>query len=120
MAGRKKAESPGSRLRREVLERYELDAAEMVMLERAAELADVAARVDAAVASSPLTATGSMGQLVANPLLLQQRKHHERLQRELEGLRLPQKDEIMGAKSTSRAAQRAAQQRWRRQKAGGG
>jgi hypothetical protein len=117
---KKKAESPGSRLKRDILDRYELDPAEMVLLHHAAELADVAARIDAEVAASPLTATGSMGQMVSHPLLLQQRKHHERLQRELEALRLPAKDELEGASGTSRAAQRAAQQRWRRQKAMGG
>jgi hypothetical protein len=114
MAPRKKADSPGSRLKRAVLEKYELDPAELVMLDHAAELADQCARLDAAVAQGTLTTVGSMGQLVANPLLLQQRKHHERLQRLLEALRLPAKDERMGARSTSKAAQRAAQARWRK------
>lgn len=116
MAPRKKAESPGSRLKRAVLEKYELDPAELLMLDHAAELADLCARIDAAVASSPLTTTGSKGQVVSNPLLLQQRKGHERLQRQLEALRLPSKGELMGASATSLAAQRAAQSRWRKQK----
>jgi hypothetical protein len=113
---RKTPETAGERLKREVLAAYELSPAERLLLDRAAVLADVCARLDEQVAASPLTVPGSMGQEVANPLLLQQRKHHERLQRLLEAVRLPAKDEISGASATSRAAQRAAQARWAKQK----
>ena len=117
MAARKKqSESAGSRLRRAVLAEYKLDPGELLLLDRAAALADVCERLDKAVAGSPLTTTGSKGQTVANPLIHQQRKHDERLARLLEALRLPKKDELSGASATSRAAQRAAQARWRRQK----
>jgi hypothetical protein len=119
MAPRKKPETPGSRLKAAVLEKYELDPGELLILDHAAELADLCARIDAEVAHAPLTTAGSKGQLVPHPLLLQQRKHHERLQRQLEALRLPAKDEVIGAATTSKSAQRAAQARWRKQKARG-
>jgi hypothetical protein len=113
MAGRKQPESAGSRLKGAVLERYLLDPAEEVILDEAVAEADVCARINEAVAAAPLTVPGSRGQEVANPLLLQQRKHHERLQRLLEALRLPLKDEMVGSSSTSKAAQEAARERWR-------
>lgn len=115
----KKPESAGARLREAVLDRYELDPAEVVLLDAAAALADVCERLDEAVAEAPLTVEGSRGQPVAQPLLLQQRKHHERLQRLLEGLKLPAKGELQGASARSRAAQAAAQERWRRTKGRG-
>lgn len=119
MAGRKQPESAGSRLKGAVLERYLLDPAEEVILDEAVAATDVCARLDAAVAEAPLTVEGSRGQVTANPLLLAQRKHHERLQRLLEALRLPLKDEMVGGSATSKAAQEAARERWRRTKGRG-
>jgi hypothetical protein len=113
---RKKPETAGSRLKREILAAYNLNPAELLLLDRAAVLADVCERLDAEVARTPLTTAGSVGQEVANPLLLQQRKHHERLQRLLDAIRLPAEGEAMGASATSKAAQRAAQERWRKAK----
>lgn len=110
-------ESAGDRLRRLILEDFELDAGELVLLERACELADTCARLDAEVAASPLTVPGSRGQLTSNPLLLQQRKASERLQRLIEGLRLPAKGEQVGVSRTSLQAQAAARARWARRKA---
>jgi hypothetical protein len=108
---RKRPETAGSRLKREVLETYEVTPAERLLLDRAAVLADVCERIDAEVAAAPLTVAGSMGQPVANPLLLQQRKHHEQLQRLLKAVQFPARDEFMGRS--------AAQARWSRRKAGG-
>jgi hypothetical protein len=119
MPRQKSPESAGARLRREVLERYELDPAEQLILDAAASAADVLARVDDAVRAGPLTVPGSRNQLTANPLLLVQRKHSERLQRLLEALRLPDKSEEAGLSATSRSAQEAARERWRRTKGRG-
>jgi hypothetical protein len=113
MSARKTPESAGARLRRDVLERYELDPAEQLILDAAANAADVCARVDDAVRAGPLTVPGSRNQVTAHPLLLQQRRGHERLQRLLAALRLPDKDQDVGASGTSKAAQAAARERWR-------
>jgi hypothetical protein len=98
---------------------FEFNPGELVILDSARAEADVSARIDEAVAEAPLTVEGSRGQVTAHPLLLQQRKHHERLQRLIEALRLPDKSEEAGLSATSRAAQEAARERWRRTKGRG-
>ena len=116
MAPRKRPESAGERLRRDVLAAYELNAAELLLLDRAAAIADTLARIDAAVAAANLTTTGSTGQRVAEPLLREQREHAARLASLLEAIRLPGRDEAAGRSATSLAAQRAAHARWAKQK----
>jgi hypothetical protein len=116
---RKSPESVGSRLRKEVLELYELSPVERVLLDAAGPIADALERINGEVAAAELTATGSTGQRVAEPLLREQREHAARLAAILEAIRIPHRDEVEGQSSTSKAAQRAAQVRWARQKAGG-
>jgi hypothetical protein len=116
MAPRKKAETPGTRLRKAILGQYELNPAELLLLDRAAAIADALERIDAEVAAADLVTRGSMGQRVAEPLLREQREHAARLTSLLESIALPGRDEVAGRSATSMAAQRAAQARWARQK----
>jgi hypothetical protein len=113
---KKKAETSGTRLKRETLALYELSPAELLLLDRAVAIADTLERIDAAVAGAALITQGSTGQRVAEPLLREQREHAGRLASILEAIRLPAPDEASGRSATSKAAQRAAQARWAKQK----
>ena len=113
---RKKPESAGARLTREVLALYELSPVESLLLERAAAVADTLARIDAAVAKAELVTAGSKGQRRPEPLLREQREHGARLASLIEALRLPDRGEDQGRSGTSLSAQRAAAIRWARQK----
>ena len=64
----------GRRLWRAVVDEFELRADELLLLDKAARTADDCARLDAAVASGPLTVPGSTGQPVAQPLLREARQ----------------------------------------------
>lgn len=112
----KKKPSAGARLTRGILALYELTPAELLLLERAAAVADALERIDAAVAKAALVTAGSKGQRVAEPLLREQREHAARLASLLEAIALPDRGEDTGRSAASRAAQRAAQVRWARQK----
>lgn len=117
---RKAPESAGSRMRREILEQYELNPVELLLLDRAVSIADTLERIDREVAKASLVTVGSTGQRVAEPLLREQREHAARLASILEALRLPCPDELTGRSSTSLSAQRAASIRWAREKANNG
>ena len=108
--------APGDRLKTEILERYELNAAELAILDQAAALTDQLARINIELAGQDLLGTGSRGQVVANALLETQRRHSETLWRLLDALRLPSVDEDEGESQTIRNARRAAQVRWTREK----
>jgi hypothetical protein len=112
-------ETAGTRLKRETLARYDLNPAELLLLDRAASIADVLERIDAAVAVAALTTEGSTGQRVAEPLLREQREHGARLASLLESIALPAPHENVGRSSTSLSAQRAAHVRWAKQKGRG-
>lgn len=113
---KKKPESAGSRMKREILALYELSPVELLLLDRAVAIADTLARIDREVAGASLITAGSTGQRVAEPLLREQREHAARLTSIIEALRLPGRDETEGRSATVLAAQRAAQARWARQK----
>jgi hypothetical protein len=113
---RKRAESAGSRLKREILAKYQLDPAEGFLLDRAAAMADALERIEGEVAAVSLTTSGSTGQRVAEPLLMAQREHAGQLAALLAACQLPGRDELTGASATSKAAQRAAHVRWAREK----
>jgi hypothetical protein len=115
---RKTRESAGSRLTREILDLYALNPAEMLILAKAASMADALERIDAQMADAPLIVDGSTGQPVENPLLRSQRAHAARLAGLLESLSLPRQDEESGRPPAARLAQRAAQVRWSREKRG--
>jgi hypothetical protein len=114
----KKPESAGSRLKREILELFVLNPAELLLLDEGAALADALARIDAELADAPLLTQGSAGQPVENPLLRSQREHAARLASTLEAIGLPRPNEEEGRSATSKMAQRAAQVRWAREKRG--
>ena len=114
---RKGPETPGERLRRDVLAEYELSVAERVLLDQAAELVDVLGRLNAEVAAlGALTDRGSARQIVPHPLLAAQRQHSETLANLLDGLRLPAPGEQEGESAVTKMARRAARARWDREK----
>ena len=113
---RKVPESPGAGLKRSILAVYELNPAQLLLLDQAGAVADVLARLNREVAAEQaLTGKGSRGQAVASPLLAAQRQHAEVLARLLEALQLPAAGEEEGHPSTSQRARRAATIRWARE-----
>jgi hypothetical protein len=114
--GRKKTETDGARLKREILAVYELDPHETALLEQACGIADELERIAAALAEAPLTITGNAGHEVAHPLFRTRTELTGRMQQLLEGLQFPGREKL----TASSAAQRAARARWRKQKAMGG
>lgn len=107
------ARSPGQWLKEAITSMYVLNPAEQLLLDQAAELADVLDKVNRQVAAEEtLTRRGAKGNSVASPLLLAQRRHSEVLVRLLEGLALPDLDEDEGELSSTRKARKAALIRW--------
>jgi hypothetical protein len=114
---RKSSETAGERLRTAILDQYELNPAELLLLDEAVALADALAQLNREVAAEQtLTGTGSRGQAVASPLLAAQRQHAETLGRLLEALQLPTPGQEEGHPSASQRARRAAMVRWAREK----
>jgi hypothetical protein len=102
----------GTAFWRGVMRVYELSPSELVTLEQCCRQLDLVARLDEAVAVSPLLVKGSMGQVRTNPLVAtvaEARRTLDTLQR---SLALPMPDEVEGSR---RAPQQiaAAQARWR-------
>ena len=96
----------GRKLWRETTETYDLRADELEVLKAACMEADLIARMEDALADAPLTVTGSMGQLVAHPLVQELRQHRSTMAGLLKGLKLPED----GADANQQRA--AAQSRW--------
>ena len=114
---RKEPETPGERLKRKILAEYSLDPGERVLLDQAAELVNIIARINAEVAHlESLTDRGSTRQVVPHPLLAAQRQHTETLANLLDGLRLPAPGEEEGESRTTLLARRAAEARWARER----
>ncbi|MFD8336781.1 hypothetical protein ACFV42_29530 [Streptomyces solisilvae] len=94
-AGRDKPRPPaklgaaGRRLWREIVERYELRPDEARILGDACREADIVERLEAELADAPLMVKGSMGQLVAPPLVSEARQHRSVLVALLKSLKLP-------------------------------
>ena len=117
---RKASQTPGKSLKAAILSTYDLNPAELVLLDQAAEVTDTLTRLNTDVAAAEtLTGKGSRGQTVASPLLAAQRQHAETLANLLDALRLPAPGEEEGESSTTQRARRAAQIRWAREKAAG-
>ena len=112
----KKPESPGGHLQAAILDAFELNAAEVLLLGQAAAIADELERVNVELAARPLITAGSTGQDVADPLRSVQRQHAETLARLLAAIALPVADEDEGRSVTSASASRAATIRWARQR----
>lgn len=113
---RSRRKSPGAALKRSILERYELSAAEVATLDQAAGLLDQLERINDELARQPVVTAGSRGQIVGNPLLDEQRRHSDTLARLLDALHLPIDGEEEGETLTTKRARRAAQARWAREK----
>jgi hypothetical protein len=114
---RRPSESAGERLRSQVLTEFELNPAELVLLDRAAALTDELVRIEAELVSRPLVVSGSRGQDAADPLLREHRQHSEILQRLIEAIGLPVSGEDEGESAMTKRARRAAQVRWARETA---
>ena len=97
----------GARLWSETVAEYTLRADELEVLRAACAEADLIVRLEAVLADAPLTTTGSMGQLVAHPLISELRQHRSTLASLVRGLKLP--DESAGESNQQREA---AQTRW--------
>lgn len=96
---RKPSQTPGDRLKESILADYELNAAELALLDRAAALTDELERIEIEMAKRPLVTAGSRGQEVADPLLREHRQHSEVLQRIIEAIGLPMAGEEEGESS---------------------
>jgi phage terminase small subunit len=105
----------GKRLWRSVQAAYELSPAEAETLRQACRVADVLARIDAALSAGEVTVTGSMGQDRPNPLLAASADQRRTLDGLLRSLSLPMPGEAEGHRR-SPAAVANAQARWRAQR----
>lgn len=93
---------------------FSLEPAKLAILARAARTADTIAALEAEAATQSLTAKGSMGQAVINPLISEARAQTSLLDKLLKSLQLPDSDEDTAAKAEQRQrqARKAAQTRW--------
>lgn len=91
----------------------------VAILERACRTADQIAKLEEATLDTPMTAKGSMGQLVIHPFIQEIRQQTTALNALIKSLGLPETDEEAAARAEQRHRQatRAAQARWNR---GGG
>ena len=106
--------APGRRLRRSVVGKYVLTAAEVEMLGQACRTADELDRLERAVRALPeLTTTGSTGQLKPHPLLAEVRAHRQLLERLTTALSLPDEDQEVGLRPGQKHGRRAIQARWK-------
>ena len=83
----------GKRLWRDVLEEYELDVHEELLLLQAARCADRLDQLAVEAAGAPTTVTNAKGDQVANPLLTESRQQSITLTRLIASLRLPSDEE---------------------------
>jgi hypothetical protein len=88
---------------------YVLTPAELQMLAEACRTADELDRLERAVRSlAELTTTGSTGQLRPHPLLEEVRRHRQLLERLTSALNLPDEDQEVGDRGSTKHARRAA------------
>lgn len=113
--------SGGKRLWVAVAGRYELRADELRTLQDAAAEADLIDEMTAEQRDQPKTVKGSMGQLVAAPLVSELRQHRATLNTLLRSLKLPEVDATAVAEQAavkageSERKRAAAVARWSRQ-----
>lgn len=96
---------------RDILAAYELRPDEVRILTDACHEIDVIERIQADLRDSPLMVKGSMGQLVASPLVSEVRQHRAVLAGLLARLRLPDADEHAAALRSTQA-RKAGHARW--------
>lgn len=102
----------GQELWDQVAGHYQLRPDELRTLEDACREADLVERLEAELQDAPLMVKGSMGQMVASPLVSELRQHRATLNTLLKSLKLP--DEAPNASATSTSARAAARARWSR------
>ncbi len=92
---------------------YDLRDDELIVLEDACREVALVDRLEAELRDKPLMVQGSMGQLVASPLVSELRQHRAVVARLLAQLKLPDEDG-RAQESVSNAARKAANARWQR------
>lgn len=106
----------GARLVENITSEFDFsnEPAKLFILARCARTADTIAALEAEAATQSLTAKGSMGQAVINPLVAESRAQTSLLDKLLKSLGLPDSDEDTAAKAEQRQrrAKKAAQTRW--------
>lgn len=98
----------GKKLWAATTEAYELRQDELEVLRAVCAEADLIARMEDALVDEPLTVEGSMGQLVAHPLVAELRQHRATMAALLRGMKLPEE----GDAGASNQQREAAQSRW--------
>lgn len=101
----------GKRLWSEVTGAYQLRSDELDVLEDVCREADLIDKIEQELASADLMTTGSMGQMVVNPLIAEARQHRATKMSLWKRLALPDPaaSEVPAASNQQRAA---AQSRW--------
>lgn len=102
--------SGGSDLWDSIAGAYELRPDELRTLADACREADLIDRLEAEMVDAPTMVKGSMGQLVASPLISEVRQHRSTLNTLLKALRLPEDQATPAERSQS--ARKAANARW--------
>jgi hypothetical protein len=100
------------RLWSDVMGKYELRFDERRLLEDACREIDIIERLEVEFRGADTMVKGSMGQLVASPLLQELRQHRAVVARLLGQLKLPDEDAERAPESASDKARRAANTRW--------
>lgn len=99
----------GRKLWKATAESFELREDELVTLKAACAEADLIERMEKALETADLTVTGSMGQLVAHPLVQELRQHRSTMAGLLRGMKLPDESDSQSSVNQQRAA---GQTRW--------
>lgn len=104
---------------RSITDQFDLNPAELRVLEDACHEVDLIDQMEAALAAAvdedgeaSLVVAGSMGQEVAHPLLQEIRQHRAVLTRLFAALKLPAEDDGSGAAAASSSARELANRRW--------
>ncbi len=95
---------------------FTFEPGKVAILERACRVADQIAKLEAAAEAEPMTARGSMGQLVIHPFIQEIRQQSNVLNSLIKALGLPDSDEDAAAKAEARRknALKANAARWNR------
>lgn len=105
----------GRRMWRDVTGLYTLRPDELRLLEEACREMDLIERLDAELVDAPLMVKGSMGQVVASPLVQELRQHRAILARLFAALRLPDEGaDGAAADDRSQAGRNLIAMRWGR------
>lgn len=104
----------GRRLWHAIADPFDLEPHERELLEEAARTLDRLADCQTAIRRDGTMITGSRGQMVAHPLLTEERMQRQVLARLLAGLGVP--DDVDDTIAAARFGRRGAEARWRRRR----